>query len=142
MKLESQECSIADTTPFDQNPAWQEVNRQLNATVQFNIVPNPADYPVKLATLMAGSDLPDLLYLQRGLSAAANLTVFLQNQCADLTPYLAGDAAKDYPYLAAIPTFAWQNAGCAATGHLQMVPIERYAPVSFIPQCRIHMASA
>src|SRR5579884_2251693 len=115
-------------TPFDQNPAWQEVNKQLNANVQFNIVPNPGDYPAKLATLMAGGDLPDFLYLQRGLNAAPNLPAFLQAQCADLSPYLSGDAAKDYPFLAAIPTFAWQNAGCAVTGRLQMVPIERYAP--------------
>src|SRR5262245_27418034 len=26
------------STPFDQNPAWQEVNRQLNANVQFNVI--------------------------------------------------------------------------------------------------------
>jgi len=115
-------------TSLDSNPAWQEVNRQLNADVQFNIVANPGDYPAKLATLMAGGDLPDLLYLQRGLNAAPNLPLFLQNQCADLSPYLSGDAARDYPFLAAIPTFAWQNAGCVATGRLQMVPIERYAP--------------
>ena len=41
----------------DQNPAWQEVNKRLNANVQFNIVA-PADYPAKLATTMAGNDLP------------------------------------------------------------------------------------
>src|SRR4051794_32398913 len=49
-------------TPFDQNPAWQEVNKQLNATVQFNLVP-PSDYNAKLATTLAGNDLPDLYYL-------------------------------------------------------------------------------
>lgn len=116
------------STPLDQNPAWQAVNQALNASVQFNMVDNPADYPVRLGTLMAGNDLPDLIYFLRGLNAAPSLPQFLQAKCADLTPYLAGDAAKDYPYLAALPTFAWQNAGCAVTGKLQMVPIERYAP--------------
>jgi len=98
-------------TPFDQNQAWQEINKQLNATVQFNVVA-PADYPAKMGTTMAGNDLPDLMLFPGGLnvtlaqSGTANLPQFLQDKCADLTPYLAGDAIKDYPFLAAIPTFA------------------------------------
>jgi putative aldouronate transport system substrate-binding protein len=115
-------------TPMGENPAWKEVNRRLNVTFQFNIVANPGDYPVKLATTMAGNDLPDLIYFQGGVDAVAHIPEFLHSKCADLTPYLAGDAAKDYPFLAAIPTFAWQNAGTLASGRLQMVPLERYAP--------------
>ena len=49
-------------TPLDQNPAWQAVNKALNANVQYQIVTS-ADYPVKLGTVMAGNDLPDLLYM-------------------------------------------------------------------------------
>jgi len=81
---------------------------------------------------MAGDDLPDVMLFPGGLnvtisqSGTANLPQFLQTKCADLNPYLSGDAAKDYPYLAAIPTFAWQNAGCAFGGHLYMLPLERY----------------
>jgi putative aldouronate transport system substrate-binding protein len=118
-------------TPFDQNPAWQEVNRRLNANVQFNVI-QPADYATKLSTVMAGDDLPDLMLFPGGLNVTlgqtgtANLPQFLQSKCADLTPYLAGDAIKDFPNLAAIPTFAWQNAGCAVQGHLYMLPLERY----------------
>jgi putative aldouronate transport system substrate-binding protein len=120
-------------TPFAQNRAWQAVNKEINANIQYSIVTS-ADYPVKLATVMAGSDLPDLIYMyaQPGssstLAAAAGTPQFLQSQAADLTPYLAGDAAKDYPFLAAIPTPAWKNAGCAYQGHLYMVPIHRYLP--------------
>jgi len=119
--------------PYEQNPAWQAVNKALNANVQFQIV-TAADYPVKLGTVMAGSDLPDLIYLysrpgaSSTLAAAAGVPQFLQAQAADLTPYLAGDAAKDYPNLAAIPTPAWKNAGCAYQGHLYLVPIHRYLP--------------
>ena len=119
------------STPYDQNPAWQEVNRQLNANVQFNVVP-PADYSAKMGTVMAGDDLPDIMLFPGGLnvtvtqSGTANLPSFLQAKCADLTPYLAGDAIKDYPFLAAVPTFAWQNSGCAFSGHLYMLPLERY----------------
>jgi putative aldouronate transport system substrate-binding protein len=120
-------------TPVDQNPAWQAVNKALNASVEFDVV-TQADYPVRLGTLMAGSDLPDMLYVyaragsSSTLAAANGMPQFLQSKAADLTPYLAGDAARDYPNLAAIPTQAWKNAGCAYQGHLYMVPIHRYLP--------------
>jgi len=39
----------APPTPFDQNLAWQAVNKELNADVQFTIL-SQADYPVKLQT--------------------------------------------------------------------------------------------
>ena len=120
-------------TPLDQNPAWQAVNKAMNADVQFDVV-TQADYPVKLGTVMAGSDIPDMIYLyaragaSSTLAAATGLPQFLQQKAADLTPYLAGDAARDYPNLAAIPTAAWKNAGCAYQGHLYLIPIHRYLP--------------
>lgn len=114
-------------TPFDSNPAWQEVNKQLGTQFNFNMVP-VADYRAKLSTLMAGTDLPDLINVFRGINGIANLPPFLTAQCADLSPYLAGDAARDYPNLAAIPTFAWRNSGSVIDGHIYMVPVERYAP--------------
>jgi putative aldouronate transport system substrate-binding protein len=120
-------------TPLAQNPAWQAVNKALNADVQFDVV-SQADYPVKLGTVMASNDMPDMLYLyapagsSSTLAAANGLPQFLQSQAADLTPYLGGDAAKDYPNLAAIPTPAWKNAGCAYQGHLYLIPIHRYLP--------------
>jgi putative aldouronate transport system substrate-binding protein len=119
-------------TPQAQNPAWQAVNKALNADVQFDVV-TQADYPAKLGTVMAG-DMPDMVYLyapagsSSTLAAANGLPQFLQSQAADLTPYLAGDAAKDYPNLAAIPTPAWKNAGCGYQGHLYLIPIHRYLP--------------
>jgi putative aldouronate transport system substrate-binding protein len=111
-------------TPIDQNSAWQEVNKQLNATVQFNIVA-AADYPTRLAALMAGNDLPDMLLFNTGLGAAPNLPQFMQAQCSDLTPYLAGDAVKDYPNLAGLPTSAWRNSGSVIGGHVWTLPIAR-----------------
>jgi putative aldouronate transport system substrate-binding protein len=114
-------------TPFDQNPTWQEINRRLNANVQMNIIAG-TDYRTKLATVMASDDLPDIIHLYQGWSAAQNLPAFLKAKCADLTPYLGGDAAKDYPYLAAIPTYAWKNSVCAIDGQLLLVPIHRQLP--------------
>ena len=43
----------APPTPFEQNQAWQTVNKELNADVQFTIIAQ-ADYTTKLATVMAG----------------------------------------------------------------------------------------
>lgn len=120
-------------TPLAQNPAWQAVNKALNANVDFDVV-TQADYSVKLGTVMAGNDMPDVLYLyaragsSSTLAAATGTPQFLQSKAADLTPYLAGDAAKDYPNLAAIPTQAWKSAGCAYQGHLYLIPIHRYLP--------------
>ncbi len=120
-------------TPMEQNPAWQAVNKALNTTMQIEVV-TQADYPVKLGTAMAGSDLPDMVYIyaragsSSALAAATGMPQFLQSQAADLTPYLAGDAARDYPNLAAIPISAWKNAGCAYQGHLYTVPLHRYLP--------------
>jgi putative aldouronate transport system substrate-binding protein len=120
-------------TPLDQNPAWQAVNKSMNANVNFQIVTS-ADYPVKLGTVMAGNDIPDILYMyarpgsSSTLAAAGGVPQFLQAQAADLTPYLGGDAAKDYPFLANIPTQTWRNAGAAYQGRLYMVPIHRYLP--------------
>lgn len=111
-------------TAFEQNPAWQEMNRQLNQTVRFNIV-SSSDYNVKLATLMAGNDLPDVISLFPGLNAAPSIPQFLEARCADLTPYLAGDSIKDYPNLANIPTAVWQKANTQINGHLWLTPVPR-----------------
>jgi putative aldouronate transport system substrate-binding protein len=118
-------------TPYDQNPAWQAVNKALNANVQFTI-PTFEDYPAKLSAIMAGNDLPDIIGFFGDLRPVSTTLAnvpggyqFLQAKAADLTPYLAGDAIKAYPNLAAIPTYAWANAGCAYQGKLYMVPQHR-----------------
>ena len=101
----------------------REVNKRLNADVQFNII-TQGDYGTKLATMMAGNDLADFILIPRGIP---NVTAkFLEAKAADLTPYLAGDLARDYPFLASIPTYAWKNSGSVRNGKLYMVPIERY----------------
>ena len=119
-------------TPFDQNPAWQAVNRALNANVQFSIVPQ-SEYPAKLGVTLAGGDLPDLMFFWGSsptvaINSVAGLPQFLQSQAADLTPYLAGDAIKAYPNLAAFPSFVWRNSGSVYNGRVQMVPKPSYMP--------------
>jgi putative aldouronate transport system substrate-binding protein len=92
----------------ESNALWQEANKQLGVNLKLNIN-SQADYQsVKLPTIIAGDDLPDILYIAPG-TVIAGLPRFLQAKCADLTPYLSGDAAKDYPNLANFPTLAWQG---------------------------------
>ncbi|HEU0168544.1 MAG TPA: hypothetical protein VFS62_12270 [Chloroflexota bacterium] len=117
-------------TPYDSNPTWQAVNKALNSDFQL-IQMNGADYLLKMGTMMAGSDIPDIIHLYGGLTSARvppGTTEFVKSQCADLTPYLAGDAIKDYPNLAAIPTYAWANSACVIEGKLYGWPIHRYLP--------------
>ena len=59
-------------TPYDQNPTWQAVNKQLNADVRMNIIPT-ADYRTKFATTMASDDLPDIMHIYFGYTVAPNL---------------------------------------------------------------------
>jgi putative aldouronate transport system substrate-binding protein len=117
-------------TPYENNPAWQAINKELNVDFKMNIVA-PGDYTPKLATVMAGNDMPDLLFFyynqQTAVTAAAGVPQFLEAQGADLTPYLAGDAIKDYPALANIPTRAWKNSGSVYNGKVTMVPKPLYS---------------
>lgn len=111
-------------TPYDQNPTWQAVNKQLNADVRMNIIPT-SDYRTKFATTMASDDLPDIMHIYFGYSVAPNLPTFFKSKCADLTEFLSGDAAAEYPYLAALPSAAWKNSSSAVDGQLFLVPIHR-----------------
>ncbi|MBV9326453.1 MAG: hypothetical protein JO352_22035 [Chloroflexi bacterium] len=117
-------------TPYDSNPTWQAVNKALNANVQMTQVSGP-DYPLRMATMMAGGDIPDIIHLFAGITGAfvpPGTAEFVKSQCQDLTQYLAGDAVKDYPNLAAIPSYAWSNSACVIDGALYSWPIHRYLP--------------
>lgn len=106
--------------PFDSNPLWQELNKQLNVNLKLNIVPF-SDYAFgKFQAIVAGNDLPDLMYVPIG-GAIPELGAFLEAKCADLTPYVSGDAVKDYPNLANLPTIAWR--GVVYNGKIFGVPV-------------------
>jgi len=116
-------------TPYDQNPTWKEVNKQLNENVQFNLV-SGTDYPTRLATTMASNDLPDTLWNVGGLGAGSFgggfPPEFLKAKAQDLTSYLSGDNVKNYPNLANIPTYSWRTS--QQGGALWAIPIHRYLP--------------
>jgi putative aldouronate transport system substrate-binding protein len=93
--------------PLDQNVTWQEVNRQLNVNLQLSVY-TVGDYPVKLSTVVASGELPDMFTVQSAVFP--QFVQFLESSCADLTPYLSGDAIRDYPNLANYPAYVWRNA--------------------------------
>jgi putative aldouronate transport system substrate-binding protein len=98
----------AAPTPLDSNALWQAVNKDLGVDLKINIQPQ-ADYAtLKLPTLIAGGELPDILYIATN-AVIPQFPTLLKSKCADLTPYLSGDAVKEYPNLANFPTLAWKQ---------------------------------
>jgi putative aldouronate transport system substrate-binding protein len=106
--------------PYENNTLWQGVAKAMNVNLKLNLVPF-SDYSFgKFQTIVAGDDLPDLLFVPIG-GVIPELPAFLESKCADLTPYLSGDAVKDYPNLANLPTLAWKNV--VFNGKLLGVPV-------------------
>ncbi len=92
------------STPVDPNLAWQEVNKQLNANVNFTVtapgrLPGQNGHPHGRRRSTRCHALPwrSERHAQRGRRHDQS-AAFLQSKCADLTQFLAGDAIKDYPY--------------------------------------------
>lgn len=88
----------------DRNPYWQEINNRLGVDLTIRGVP-ATNYAQKLATELAGGDLPDFVQFIK----TPHLADVLRSQFQDLSEHLSGDSVKDYPFLAAIPTSAWKN---------------------------------
>src|SRR5438445_4605782 len=94
--------------PAEQNPAWQQVNKDLGLDLKFTYTALQ-DYNVKLNTVIASGQLPDIFTMNVLGVLIANEIDFFQSQCADLTPFLGGDAIKAFPNLANLPQTAWRN---------------------------------
>ena len=97
--------TIVPNAALDDNPAWQEVNRQVGANLKMQLTPF-ADYNARLQTVLAGNDLPDVVFVQGLQPEQAQL---MASKFADLTPHLSGDAVKAYPNLANLSTISWKS---------------------------------
>lgn len=118
---------MLDTTapppaPVGQNVWWQAINAGLGADVELNITPS-GQYSEKFAVVMAGGDLPDLMFID-AFSFPPRFEEFVTSQCQDLSEFLSGDAVKAYPNLANLPTYAWQAQGRFGGG-IYSVPVAR-----------------
>jgi putative aldouronate transport system substrate-binding protein len=91
--------------PLNKNKYWQELNKRVNANLKMNNIVY-TDYPAKLATTLAGGDIPDLVQMRTDV---AHLPDILAKEFADLSDYLAGDGVKNYPGLANNPQLTWSN---------------------------------
>src|SRR5262249_622107 len=85
--------TIVPNAAVADNAAWQAVNKRVGANLVMQVTPF-ADYATRLQTVLAGGDLPDVVFLSTLQPDQARL---LSTKFADLTPYLSGDAVKDYP---------------------------------------------
>jgi putative aldouronate transport system substrate-binding protein len=101
------ETSNPPVPSLGENPAWQAVNKAVNAKLNVTIIPF-GDFNAKWATIQAGNELPDLMCTITRPDVPI-IPAFLNAKCQDLTPYLAGDAVKDYPNLAALPSRSWKS---------------------------------
>jgi putative aldouronate transport system substrate-binding protein len=105
--------------PVEQNPAWQQVDKDLGLSLKFTYTALQ-DYNVKLSTVIAGSQLPDIFTMNVLGVLIPNEIDFFQTQCADLTSFVSGDAIKAYPNLANLPQTAWRN--CRFNGQFYALP--------------------
>src|SRR5258707_7692458 len=55
--------TIVGNAALEDNVAWQEVNRQVGANLKMQLTPF-ADYNARLQTVLAGNDLPDVVFMQ------------------------------------------------------------------------------
>lgn len=101
----------------EKNRMWQEINKRIGAELKFNVA--PTNYAAKLATTIAGSELPDLVQMV----PMPQLPGVLGSKFQDLTEFLAGDAIKEYPMLAGIGTQAWRST--VYNGAIYGVPVPR-----------------
>lgn len=106
--------------PADKNPRWAELNQRLNVDLRFDPVPSDG-YAAKLASIVAGGQLPDLVQLKP--NTLQRLPEVLDQVFTDLTEHLAGEAVTDYPALANIPTLSWR--GGIQNGKIYAVPQPR-----------------
>ena len=105
--------------PVDQNPAWQQVNRDLGLDLKFTYTALQ-DYNVKLNTVISSGQLPDMFTMNVLGVLIPNELEFFKSQCADVTQFVSGDAIKAFPNLANLPQIAWRN--CRFNGAFYALP--------------------
>lgn len=106
--------------PSNQNNSevFKAFEKSLGVTLKPTYTPF-SGYQSKLATILAGGDIPDITWVNTEVVPAA-VRYFQQGAFADLTDVLAGDGVTKYPNLAQLPTYAWKN--CTVENVLYGVP--------------------
>lgn len=89
------------------NQYWQELENRLGVTLDVTLLPGAA-YAERMATMIAGGDFPDLLFVLDLLYPQAS-EFKIQGAFTDVTGYLDGDTRQAFPNLAAMPSYAFEN---------------------------------
>ena len=108
----------------ENNRYWQELDKRLGTAFDATIAPS-ADYEAKFAAVIAGGDLPDLVFFS---PPPGYERVLLQGAFTDLTPYLTGDGLREFPNLARFPSAVWRNS--ALNKKIYGVPRPRFIATS------------
>ena len=104
--------------PRDENTWWQELEQRLGVELDIQMIPGAA-YADKIATTIAGGDMPELMQLFTLLSPQQP-KFMLQGTYTDLTDILSEENRSAWPNLALIPGYAYTNS--RLNGKLYAVP--------------------
>ncbi|MFG1911856.1 hypothetical protein [Kribbella sp. NPDC048928] len=116
--------------PLTGNKYWEGLNQRLG--VDWAPTISPADgYEQKLATMLAGGDLPDLMILR---PCAATNTALRQGAFANLNDVLGGDGISKYPHIGWTRPEQWKQV--LVSNNLYGIPLD--VPISN-QQVRIRM---
>lgn len=123
--------------PLAKNAYWQAINKALAVNLKPILVPD--DFGTKLAAVLAGDSLPDLItmYPADGWGLRRYESV-VESKFADLSDYLSGDAVAEYPNLARLPQASWQPA--LVNGRIYATPTLRI-PTGSSTFCRSDLVS-
>lgn len=91
----------------NENAYWQELETRLGVTWEADMVPIDT-YNERIATTLAGGDLPDLFFLLPSASRPIIFDALRQGAFLDLTDIIESGKINDYPNLALIPTHMWE----------------------------------
>jgi putative aldouronate transport system substrate-binding protein len=104
--------------PRDDNTWWQELEQRLGVELDIQLIPGAA-YGDKIATTIAGGDMPELMQVLTLLSPQQP-KFMLQGAYTDLTEILSEEGRSSFPNLAKIPEYAYTNS--KLNGTLYAVP--------------------
>lgn len=91
----------------DDNQYWQELEARLGVTWEADMVPIDT-YNERIATTLAGGDLPDLFFLLPGATRPIIYDGLRQGAFLDLTEIVESGKIKEYPNLALYDDYLWE----------------------------------
>ncbi|MCH7231205.1 extracellular solute-binding protein [Glycomyces sp. L485] len=121
------------STPLEDNPYWQELNKRLGVSFEPQFVPQPV-FDEKFSTMLASGDVPDLVFMND--QSAVNLQGIRDGAFADLSEFLSGDNILQWPNLAARQEHIWKAS--LKDGRIYQIP-SLVPPLTNMPIMRVDL---